>query len=292
VELDPELPLTLLDQKQAGKKLLLVTNSEWEYTRAMMRYAFDQFLPGGTTWRDLFELIVISARKPAFFVEQAPVFEVVSEDGMLRPSPLGIKGRGTYLGGNAAMVEEYLRLSGDEILYVGDHIYTDVHVSKSVLRWRTALVLRELEAELAALEEFEPTQVRLSDLMRRKEQLELQLSRVRLELQRRRGKYGPAPTATVRELDGETQRLREELVQLDEEIAPLARAAGRLTNVRWGPLMLAGNDKSHLARQVERYADIYTSRVSNFLFQTPFGYLRSPRGSLPHDAEPPLGAPE
>jgi len=36
-------------------------------------------------------------------------------------------------------------------------------------------------------------------------------------------------------------------------------------------------------RQVERYADIYTSRVANFRYQTPFVYLRSPRGSLPHD---------
>ncbi|UCF41347.1 MAG: HAD family hydrolase, partial [Gemmatimonadota bacterium] len=44
VELDPELTLALLDQRQAGKKLLLITNSEWEYTRAMMSYAFDQFL--------------------------------------------------------------------------------------------------------------------------------------------------------------------------------------------------------------------------------------------------------
>ncbi len=33
VELDPELPLTLLDQKMAGKRLLLITNSDW-HTRA------------------------------------------------------------------------------------------------------------------------------------------------------------------------------------------------------------------------------------------------------------------
>ena len=33
----------------------------------------------------------------------------------------------------------------------------------------------------------------------------------------------------------------------------------------------------------ERSADIYTSRVSNFLLATPFAYLRPPRGSLPHD---------
>jgi hypothetical protein len=28
---------------------------------------------------------------------------------------------------------------------------------------------------------------------------------------------------------------------------------------------------------------VYTSRVSNFLHATPYVYLRSPRGSLPHD---------
>ena len=44
--------------------------------------------------------------------------------------------------------------------------------------------------------------------------------------------------------------------------------------------MRAGNDKSHMARQVERHADIYMSRVSNFMHYTPFAYFRSPRGSL------------
>jgi hypothetical protein len=34
------------------------------------------------------------------------------------------------------------------------------------------------------------------------------------------------------------------------------------------------------------------SRVSNFLYQTPYVYLRSIRGSLPHDSEVPLGADE
>ena len=66
----------------------------------------------------------------------------------------------------------------------------------------------------------------------------------------------------------------------------------RLSSERWGLLMRAGNDKSHLARQVERYADIYMSRVSNFLYQTPFVYLRSIRGSLPHDSEVPPGTEE
>ena len=61
-------------------------------------------------------------------------------------------GPGVYLGGNAGLVEEHLGLAGAEILYVGDHLYTDVQVSKDVRRWRTALILRELEDELAAVE--------------------------------------------------------------------------------------------------------------------------------------------
>ena len=77
--------------------------------------------------------------------------------------------------------------------------------------------------------------------------------------------------------------LRSESEALDHRIAPLARAAGELGHARWGPLMRAGADKSRLARQIERHADVYTSRVSNFLYLTPFGYLRAARGSLPHD---------
>ena len=43
----------------------------------------------------------------------------------------------------------------------------------------------------------------------------------------------------------------------------------------WGYLSRAGlNDKSQFTRQIEKYADIYTSRVSNFLRYTPFAYFR------------------
>lgn len=56
---------------------------------------------------------------------------------------------GLYSGGSAQMVENSLDIHGDEILYVGDHIYTDVSQSKVHLRWRTALICRELEEEVS-----------------------------------------------------------------------------------------------------------------------------------------------
>jgi hypothetical protein len=47
VRRDPNLPLTLLDQKGAGKHLVLITNSDWNYTKQMMKYICDEYLPEG-----------------------------------------------------------------------------------------------------------------------------------------------------------------------------------------------------------------------------------------------------
>jgi 5'-nucleotidase len=338
VVLDPEAPLALLDQRQAGKKLILITNSEWGYTAAMMSYGFDRFLPGGMTWRTLFDIVIVGARKPEFFSMKSPLFEVVTEDGLLRPAPGGLRDGGSYLGGHAGLVEKHLGISGDEILYVGDHIFGDVHMSKSVLRWRTALILRELEDEIAATDAAYEDEVRLAGLMAEKQRIEHQQCQLRLLIQRvrvsqRRSGVPGAEAATIEAPEGasppaveasahavaaiapgvaatspvvattspavgaislaEAQermaKIRGELEALDRVIAPLAKAAVEIENPRWGLLLRAGNDKSHLARQVERSADIYTSRVSNFLLHTPFVYLRSPRGTLPHDRSATLG---
>lgn len=116
VELDPELPTCLLDLKGSGKKLLLVTNSEWGYTCAMMRYAFDPDPPPGTTWRDLFDVSLVRARKPDFFTAQNPIFEAVDESGLLRPVEEGMQPGRAYLGGNARILEAHLGLSPEEIL--------------------------------------------------------------------------------------------------------------------------------------------------------------------------------
>jgi HAD superfamily 5'-nucleotidase-like hydrolase len=276
---DPGTAAALLDQHRSGKRLMLITNSEWAYTRRMMAYAVDPHLPDGTTWRDLFDVVIVSSDKPGFFTEDRPLFEVVDEErGLLAPHPGPVAPGRVYYGGSAARLETHLGVSGDQILYVGDHLFADVHVSKALLRWRTALILRELESEIREQIEFLPREAELQALMDRKETLERNLALLRLQRQRARFPEGE-------EADGEPdiERLRSELALLDEEITPLARAAGELRNPAWGPLMRSGNDKSLFARQVERYADVYTSRVSNFIFETPFAFLRAPRMALPHD---------
>lgn len=284
VELDEQVPLSLLEQKEAGKQLVLITNSEWSYAEPMLSFAFDRFLPGNMTWRNLFDLAIVGARKPSFFLEQAPAFQVVSDDGLLRESSGPLQLGKIYVGGNARLVEQALNLPGDEILYVGDHLFVDVNISKNVARWRTALILRELEEEIDAQRAFAEQQQQLTRLMQNKEALEQELATVRLQRQQLRHGRLTKQKINAKDLESRYKSLKEQLSQLDREVAPLAKASSELSHPEWGLLMRTGNDKSHLARQVERYADVYTSRVANFRAYTPFAYFRSHRGSLPHDS--------
>jgi HAD superfamily 5'-nucleotidase-like hydrolase len=284
VDLDPLLVQTLVDLKHAGKKLFLATNSEWHYTRAMMGWTFDPYDGGTFDWRDLFDLVIVQAKKPAFFEQPRPFLEVVDDettrevDGPLRKGAV-------YKGGNAHAVQEHFGCAGGEILYVGDHVFADVHISSQLRHWRSALVLRELENEVRAERDFAAQQHELDHLMAEKQQLDAEQAALRLALQRR--DHGQAmPQEVALQPSGIQERLkaiRAASDALDQRILPLVRGSGQVGHPVWGPVMRAGGDKSRLARQIERHADVYTSRVSNFLYLTPFGYLRAHRGSLPHD---------
>ena len=155
VDPDPALVPTLLDQRLAGKQLLLITNSEWSYTQFMMSWSFDHAMAEGETWRDLFDVVIVSAAKPRFFSEPGPIYRVVDEKrGLLEPHLGPLVSGEVYHGGNARMVEQSLGHEPSQFLYVGDHLFGDVHVTKDILRWRTALIAREIEAEVQVATEF------------------------------------------------------------------------------------------------------------------------------------------
>lgn len=280
VDLDPDLVGTLRDQRLAGKQLLLITNSEWWYTQRMMSWCFDEVLPAGETWRDLFDLVIVAAAKPRFFAERGPIYRLVdAEQGLLEPHLGPLESGEVYHGGNALMVEAALGHDPSQFLYVGDHLFGDVHVTKDLLRWRTCLIAREMEAEVRAATEFAPDEALLHRLMTTKTSVEERHARFRMERRRQ-----VVAGENHDDVDARIESAAAEISAIDEQIAPLARAATLQGNPSWGPLMRAGVDKSLFARQVEKYADVYTSRVSNFARATPYGYLRAARGSLPHDA--------
>jgi hypothetical protein len=76
----------------------------------------------------------------------------------------------------------------------------------------------------------------------------------------------------LRQYEDETEeRLTRRTQQVDEAFNPY-----------WGSSFAERHNTSRFGVQVEDYACVYTSRVSNFRYLSPSQYLRSPHGFLPH----------
>ena len=91
IEPDPEAVLALLDLAKSGKRLLLITNSGWTYTKNIMAHALDPHLPEGMTWRDVFELVIVGARKPAFFASDPNVGRLLMAVGRAKIDKLDMQ---------------------------------------------------------------------------------------------------------------------------------------------------------------------------------------------------------
>ena len=145
---DDELGETLHRFRSSGKKLFLLTNSEPEYTEAVMSFLFDGIDDSYPSWRDYFEFVLTSARKPSFFQSDEPFNATdnpTAEVSVLRRGHL-------YTGGSFVELARLTGMMGEDVLYVGDHIYGDILRSKIHTHWRTAMVVQEMERELEQIQ--------------------------------------------------------------------------------------------------------------------------------------------
>jgi HAD superfamily 5'-nucleotidase-like hydrolase len=282
---DPELPLTLKKLALTGRKLLLISNSEWYYTDAICRYLFNDVAPSGD-WRRLFDLIVVGARKPMFFRDESP-FTVLDEDG----NPAGVaevpRWGGRYLGGSREKLQDLLNVPGERVLYVGDHIYSDILATKLRSTWRTMLVVSELEDELKIqrrmMEDIERlTNLRnvLADLGRRLDSARdvVMLHKILGDERMPIGAGSAREDETVHELADGHEVLRRRAAVLDEKII-------NEFNPYWGSVFKQGSSQSLFGSQVDAFACLYTSRVSNLL---PYGnshYFRVLADPMIHETQ-------
>lgn len=162
---DPRLGLTLDEFRRSGKKLFLLTNSEYYYSDALLRHLLER-RPGARPWESYFDLLIFDSRKPSFFLAQdAAAFE---------PHALEARtGTPSYSGGTASFLEAKIGASGDQILYFGDHTYGDILRSKKNLGWRTAMIVPELEREVAITQRLSREYASLERLLAAHEQTEL-----------------------------------------------------------------------------------------------------------------------
>jgi HAD superfamily 5'-nucleotidase-like hydrolase len=294
VDVDPELPATLHKLRSSGKRLFLLTNSLWDYTDHMMRFLLDGKLAEYPSWTSYFDLVVVGADKPGFFNEDRPFVEVDRRTGLTSSQPVTrLERQHVYQGGSIRRLEELAGVRGEDVLYVGDHIYGDIIRSKKDTLWRTALIISELEDELrvaptqaAAVEELVALEQRLDTLEDEAHDLRLKLAAIGAALDDDPGRAAGEVTELVqlrKTLRLGLDKRRRELKAAVERRDVLHDAIDRAYNRFWGSIFKEAHDNSRFGRQVERYACLYTSRVSNLLFYSPQQYLRAPRHWMPHE---------
>ena len=79
------------------------------------------------------------------------------------------------------------------------------------------------------------------------------------------------------------EKLRADAARASAQHRTLESEIDDAFNPYWGPLFREGYEVSKFGEQVEAYACVYTSRVSNFRFYSPMQYFRGPRDRMPHE---------
>jgi len=270
---DAEIVAALERFKKHGKKLWVITNSDFEYSKLLLDYTITPFLKEHKSWSELFNLVITASQKPRFFTDKMPLLQIDPATGLMRNHHGKIED-GIYQGGNAQTVQKNAGLTGEQILYLGDHIYGDVLQIKKTCNWRTALVIDELLDETNAIEKSASLTDEINVLMAEKVVLEQKLDDV-FDKEIEKGKKP--------DKDKVKQHF-EKIEKVDKKIGKLIRAHSQHFNQYWGETMRAGVEPSRLAGQIEKYACIYMAKISDFADYSPRTYYRPRKKHLPHEA--------
>jgi HAD superfamily 5'-nucleotidase-like hydrolase len=269
---DPELVKLLERYKRYGKKLLVITNSDFNYTKLLLDYTINPFLKSYKDWSELFEITITSASKPRFFNTKTPFLSIDPATGLMKNTDEKIT-KGIFQGGWAGKLQKDLELEGDEILYLGDHIYGDVVSIKKTFNWRTALVLDPLAEEIESVKNSTPIQAEINRLMSVKEKLETQINDLDL---RKNELHEEVPKE-------ELNKLFADIDAVNHSISEALDQHRHFFNPYWGEMMRAGLEESRFADQVEKYACIYMTKVADLINYSPRTYFRPIRRTLPHE---------
>jgi HAD superfamily 5'-nucleotidase-like hydrolase len=290
IQRDPKLRETLERLRLSGRKVFVVTNSLWDYTHVVMNYILGNDSRNLTEeWMELFDVVITGAAKPSFFMAPNPLYEVDPSTGLLKNTNGFINTeKKVFQGGNFRQLHDQLGIqSGPEILYVGDHIYGDILRSKKELGWRTMLVVNELESELNSLARHKDEFRRYEELLLIKDDLEddLQKSQIEFEIlnSTRKNKSKTPKTDKIQRLQAEIRSMTGKRDSTREALRHSMKKYHQNFHPVWGQLMKTGHQNSRFAAQVENYACLYTSKLTNLLNYSPNFSFRSTRDFMPHD---------
>ena len=272
IKQDPRITQVLERLKKYGKKVMVITNSDFAYCKMLLEYAIDPFLKEHKNWQELFDVVITLSRKPRFFTDNIPFLSIDPKTGSMS-NPKGNVATGIYQGGCYSTLQNDLGLDGDEILYLGDHIYGDVVSIKKTCNWRTALVVEPLAKEVQGIRKTEKAQKQIDKLMFEKEKIELQINDF----------YAKEFELNQTIDKNEVSKLQERLNEINSEVSSTIETYQNEFNPYWGELMRAGQEESLFASQVDKYACIYMGSVGDLIDYSPRTYFRPKRRPLAHE---------
>lgn len=258
--------------KKYGKKLWVVTNSDYDYTKALLDHTINPFLKDHKHWSELFELTITLSAKPRFFTDKMPFLKVDPKTGLLNNFD-GKIDSGIFQGGYATKIQKDHELDGGQILYLGDHIYGDIVKLKKSCDWRTALVIEELDKEVDAYKSTKNISIEIDKYMQEKIALEKEID----DSYANEVEHG-------KKVDKEFINTKfDEIEKIDKHLADLIKNYESNFNPYWGEVMRAGIEPSIFAELVERYACIYMTKISNFENFSPRSYFRPGKRKMAHE---------
>ena len=254
------------------------------------------FVPCRPSYRDTFLFSIVGSCKPAYMLDPyLNLFRVNPQDGSLKNTDgcfeieaLGENGAQKFLdqgktfqGGNWLHLHSMLEInSGDEILYVGDHLYADVLRSKRTLGWRSCFIMPELEEEMRQFSATKHLRHSITELRRLMEEVAI----YKEDILRR------ASTTTTTNTTGAAKNSAKILEELDEDLLIIKDRVKELTDQWhrafhpvWGAMFNAGYTDSRFAFYVDNYACLYTSRATNLGLSSTSRSFRTSLAILPHD---------
>ena len=149
------------------------------------------------------------------------------------------------------------------------------------------MIIQELETEVSAYESCRDdleTLSRLEELRERHED-DLRFYQARIKDLARQLDRDPSDRleAERARVKRAVERIRGVLRHVESESLAIERRADARFHAYWGSLMKDGNEQSSFGKQVDEYACIYTSRVSNLGAYSPTQFFRSPRDVMAHE---------
>lgn len=291
---DIGLPFVLDMFREQGKKLFILTNSEWCYTDKVMGFLLNDTMSDYKSWKDYFDIIIVNSKKPDFFSKKTPFYEVNQKTDELIKEANSFEEGKIYSGGNYESFEDFIGSKAQDILYIGDHIYGDIVRSKKNSGWRTVLIVQELEEEIANMQKVYQDTLSLYKLEKKRNKIfykfnmySNKLKQIETISKKLTHSLSDDDRETVnksiKEFRTEIKKIKKRLNTVLREIHDLRKKIDSVFHKKWGAIFQEFGEISRFGEQVRGYASIYTSRISNFILYPVDHYFKSLRDMLPHD---------